>query len=131
MTSNELQHDKTNNMTYAPSEESDQPAHSPSLIRVFAKHSVVSLGPKRSADSEDSGQTGQLPRLICLRWAHRSFCWFFHEAAHIWAWAGRGSSIGSVSAWHASAPSSIPTCGTFFLEDLVMKKCLRPFSLFR
>ena len=34
--SNELPHDKTNKMTCAPSEDSDQPGHSPSLIRVFA-----------------------------------------------------------------------------------------------
>ena len=29
-------HDKTNKMACAPSEDSDQPGHSPSLIRVFA-----------------------------------------------------------------------------------------------
>ena len=29
-------HDKTSNMTCAPSEDSDQPGHPPSLIRVFA-----------------------------------------------------------------------------------------------
>ena len=29
-----------------------------------------------------------------------------------------------------AAPSSIPTSGTFFLGDSVMKKFLRPFSLF-
>ena len=45
--------------------------------------------------------------------------------------AGRGSSIGSVSAWPTSGPESIPTSGTFFLWDLVMKTFLRPFSLFR
>ena len=33
---NEPQHDKTNKMTVAPSEDSDQPGHLPSLIRVFA-----------------------------------------------------------------------------------------------
>ena len=32
---NEPQHDKTNKMTCAPSEESDQPGHPPSLIRIF------------------------------------------------------------------------------------------------
>ena len=31
----EPQHDKTNKMTCAPSEDSDQPGHSPGLIRVF------------------------------------------------------------------------------------------------
>ena len=30
-----------------------------------------------------------------------------------------------------AAPSSIPTSGTFFRGDLVMKNFLRPFSLFR
>ena len=30
-----------------------------------------------------------------------------------------------------AAPSSIPTSGTFFRGDLVMKTFLRPFSLFR
>ena len=34
-------HDKTNNMTCAPSKDSDQPGHPPSLIRVFA---VLSMG---------------------------------------------------------------------------------------
>ena len=31
------QHDKTNNMAYAPSEDSDQPGHAPRLIWVFAR----------------------------------------------------------------------------------------------
>ena len=38
----EPQHDKTNKMACAPSEDSDQPGHSPSLIRVFAVCSVGS-----------------------------------------------------------------------------------------
>ena len=38
----ELPHDKTNKMACAPSEDSDQPGHLPSLIRVFAVHSVGS-----------------------------------------------------------------------------------------
>ena len=33
---NEPRHDKTNKMACAPSEDSDQPRHPPSLIRVFA-----------------------------------------------------------------------------------------------
>ena len=32
----EPQHDKTNQITTAPSKDSDQPGHPPSLIRVFA-----------------------------------------------------------------------------------------------
>ena len=41
----ELPHDKTNKMTFVPSEDSDQPGHPPRLIRVFAVRSVGSLGP--------------------------------------------------------------------------------------
>ena len=49
---------------YAPSEDSDQPGHPPSLIRVFAVRSVGSYGPKiSSCDSEDSDQTGRMPNL--------------------------------------------------------------------
>ena len=35
------------------------------------------------ADSEDSDQTGQMSRLICLHWEHRSFCWFCHAATQL------------------------------------------------
>ena len=62
---NELAHDKTNKKACAPSEDSDQPGHPPSLIRVLAvrmkKAQVLSypLG-----TSEDSDQTGWMPRLI-------------------------------------------------------------------
>ena len=35
---NEPPNDKTNKMACAPSEDSDQPGHPPSLIRVFAVH---------------------------------------------------------------------------------------------
>ena len=45
----------------APSEDSDQPGHPPSLIRVFA---VRLMGSFLHADSEDSDQTGRMPRLI-------------------------------------------------------------------
>ena len=38
--------DKTNKMSRAPSEDSDQPGHPPSLIRVSAGRSVGSQGPK-------------------------------------------------------------------------------------
>ena len=42
-------HDKTNKMTCAPSEDSDQPRHPPSLIRVFAVRSMGSWRPKVSS----------------------------------------------------------------------------------
>ena len=38
-------HDKTNKMTCAPSEDSDQPGHLPSLIRAFACPHEETLGP--------------------------------------------------------------------------------------
>ena len=38
----EPNYDKTNKMTCAPSEDSDQAGHQPSLIKVFAVHSVGS-----------------------------------------------------------------------------------------
>ena len=74
-------HDKTNRMTFVPSEDSDQPGHPPSLIRmsdqpghppslirVFAVRLLgSSLGMLPSllqADSADSDQTGRMPRLI-------------------------------------------------------------------
>ena len=54
---------------WASSEDSDQPGHPPSLIRVFAvrmkKAWVLSL-----AD-------------LSLRWAHMSLYWFCHEAAQL------------------------------------------------
>ena len=44
----EPEQDKTNKMIRAHSEDADQPGHPPSLIRVFAVHSVGSHGPKIS-----------------------------------------------------------------------------------
>ena len=41
----EPSHGKTNKTTFVPSEDSAQPRHPPSLIRVFAVRSVGSLGP--------------------------------------------------------------------------------------
>ena len=39
---NEPVHDKSNKMACAPSDDSDQPGHPPSLIRVFPGHSMGS-----------------------------------------------------------------------------------------
>ena len=55
--------DKTNKMTCAPGDDSYQPGHPPSLIRVFAvrmKKPWVLSCPM----SEDSDQTGWMSRLI-------------------------------------------------------------------
>ena len=37
-------HNKTNKITFVPSEDSDQPGHLPSLTRVFVVRSMGSLG---------------------------------------------------------------------------------------
>ena len=42
-------HDITNEKAWAPSEDSDQPGHSPSLIRVFAVRLMVSQKPNASS----------------------------------------------------------------------------------
>ena len=56
---------KTNKMTCAPSEDTDQPEHPPSLISVYACTQWVAKDPSfLHADSEDSDQTGRMPRLI-------------------------------------------------------------------
>ena len=58
-------HDKTNKMTCAPSDNSDQPGYRPSLIRVFnCAHSVAKDSSFLHADSEDSDQTGRIPSLM-------------------------------------------------------------------
>ena len=69
-------------MVCAPSEDSDQPGHPPSLIRVFAvrmkKAQVLSypLSAQRrlrsawASHSEDSDQTGRMPRLIWVFAGH-------------------------------------------------------------
>ena len=61
----------------APSEDSDQPGHPPSLTRVFAvrmKKAWVLSYPLSAQQRLWS---------LSLRWAHMPFCWFCHEAAHI------------------------------------------------
>ena len=69
----EPQHDKTNKMACALSEDSDQPGHPPSLIsfRCPQERKLGSL-PTHWAHSEDADQTGQMPRLIWV-FAGRTF----------------------------------------------------------
>ena len=69
----------------APSKDSDQPGHLPSLIRIFAvrmKKAWVLSYPLRAqwrlwSDWADAQAD------LSLHWAHMSFCWFWHEAAHL------------------------------------------------
>ena len=65
----EPQHDKTNKMTCAPSKDSDYPGQPPSLIRVFAVHSMGNLRPKVSSCGQQ-----RLIRLADTQ-AYLSLCW--------------------------------------------------------
>ena len=82
---NEPPHDKTNKMTYAPSEDSYQSGHPPSLIRVFAvcmrKPWVLSYPLSAYQILRSDWVYAQAD--MSLRWAHRSFCWFCHGAAQM------------------------------------------------
>ena len=74
-------------MIYAPSKDSDQPVHPPSLIRVFAvrmnKTWMLSylLSAQRRLWSGWAHAQVDLSRC----WAHMSFCWYWHAAAYIYS----------------------------------------------
>ena len=80
---NEPPHDKTNKMACAPSEDSDQPGHPPSLISLRCPHEE-SFGPllpiERTAKTLIS--LGGCQADLILRWA-QSFFLFCHEVAHM------------------------------------------------
>ena len=85
-------------MACAPSEDSDQPGHPPSLIRVFAvrvkKARVLSyqLNAQRrfrsdyplNAQRRFRSDWADAQADLSLRWAHMPFCWFCHEAAQLY-----------------------------------------------
>ena len=81
----EVYYDKTNKTACAPSEDSDQPGHPPSLIRVFRS----ALNGKLRTQLFFMWTAKTLIRLgrcladLSLFWGHRSFCWFCHAAAHL------------------------------------------------
>ena len=78
-------HNKPNKMTRTLSEDSDQPGHPPSLIRVFAVHMKKNVGSLAShkAHSKDWSDWADAQADLSLRWVHKSFSWFYHAAAHI------------------------------------------------
>ena len=100
-------HDKTNKLACATFEDSDQPGHPPSLIRVFAVRWKVAKDPCfLHADSEDTDQIWGMPRLIwvfdgrtCLfdgfvmRWLQYRFkCYMFNHFSSFWSfWRGLSS----------------------------------------
>ena len=73
-------------MTCAPSEDSDQPGHLPSLIRVFAvrmkKAWVLTCSYHLRGQRRLWSDWADAQADLSLRWA-QSFCWFCHEAAQI------------------------------------------------
>ena len=87
-------HDKTNKMACAPSDDSDQPGHSPSLIRVFAirmKKAWVHSYPL-SAQRRLWSDWADAQADLSHHWAHMPFL--------IWVFAGRtGHIVGFVMTW--------------------------------
>ena len=62
---NESQHDKTNKMTCAPSEDSDQPGHPTSLIKSLHCPHEESLGPEQPTKRiTRTDQSRWMPSLI-------------------------------------------------------------------
>ena len=124
----ELPHDKTNKMAFAfaPSEDSDQPGHPPSLIRVFAVRSIGTWGPNVSSCVQRKlwSDWADAQADLCLRWLQWSFCWFCHVAAHVNIAAEppsveSESDCGSRGCWYDSGPA---TCRS-------LKLIMRIFSL--
>ena len=77
-------HDKTNKMACAPSEDSDQPGHPPSLIRVFA----VCMKKAWVLSYPLSAQRRLIRLEGCPGWSEsslggQSFCLLCHEVAHL------------------------------------------------
>ena len=81
----ELHRDKTNKMACAPSEDSDQPGHLPSLIRDFAvcMKKVLVLSYPSSGQRRLWLDWADAQIDLSLRWSHMPFCWFCHVAAHL------------------------------------------------
>ena len=70
-------------MACASSEDSDQPGHPPSLIRVFAvrMRKTWFLSYQLSAQRRLWSDWVDAQADLNVRWAHMPFCWFCHEAA--------------------------------------------------
>ena len=73
-------HDKTNKMACAPSKDSVRPVWSDSSLSLWRKLRSLATD---WAHSEDWSDWTDAQDDLSLRWAHRSFCWFCQEAAHI------------------------------------------------
>ena len=75
---NEPPHDKTNKMACAPSKDSDQPGHPPSLIRVFAVRmkKIRVLSYPLSAQRRLWSDWADAQTDLSLHWAHSHFVGF-------------------------------------------------------
>ena len=73
----------------APSEDSDQPGHPPSLIRVFAVRSMCSQGSKLSSCGQRRlwSDWADAQAKLSLRWAHAHFVGFVMSRLK-WYWCG-------------------------------------------
>ena len=113
-------HDKTNKMAWAPSEDSDQPGHPPSLIRVFAvrRKKAWVLRYALSAYQRLWSDWADAKADLSLCWAHISFCWFCHEAAHffLWIWEWFHSRVGPPSTVRSESLVRAPVWPHPFVE---------------
>ena len=75
---NEPRHDKTNKMACAPSEDSDQPGHPPSLIWVFAVRmkKAWALSYLLSTQQRPWSDWADAQANLSLCWVHSHFYWF-------------------------------------------------------
>ena len=78
-------HDKTNEMSCAPSETQISLGIRPvwTVFAVRMKKAWV-LSYPRSVHSEDWSDRADAQADLSLLWAHMSICWFCQEAAHLW-----------------------------------------------
>ena len=73
------QHDKTNKMTCAPSEGSDQIKS----LRCQHKETLDPWLPIPHTAKTDQTVRMDAQAYQSLRWAHKPFCWFCHAPAHL------------------------------------------------
>ena len=76
---------KTNKLICAPNEDSDQPGHPFSLIRVFTVHMMTPLvlSYPLSAHRRLWSDWVDAQSDLSLHWAHMPFRWFYHAVAQI------------------------------------------------
>ena len=101
-------------MAGAPSEDSDQPRHLPSLIRVFAVHmkNALVLSYRLSAQQRLWSDWADAQADLSLCWAHMPLCWFCHEAAQYLALCKQNDmsrSMTSPTKWSRRSESSLCT----------------------